>query len=174
MSTEKRLTIFYYLLVGCFFFTACASSRKTEIHPSSSGKIRGFETMREDFNPADLDDDDIRIEDAEHGVSGQPDGEDSPAIAKRDSIGNGYRVQIIQTTDPDEAKNAQTDALLRFSHDIYRVFNPPFYKVRVGDFVNWRDAEKVQGLAIQRGFRDAWVIRTKINLKKAYADLNRF
>ncbi|TDI88028.1 MAG: SPOR domain-containing protein [Caldithrix sp.] len=89
-------------------------------------------------------------------------------------MGTGYRIQIIQTTDPEEARNVERDAILRFDEEVYRVFDPPFYKVRVGDFVNWNDAEKVQKVAIRRGFRDAWVIRTKINLKKAYGELEQF
>ena len=54
----------------------------------------------------------------------------------------------------------------------YRVFDPPFYKVRVGDFINWYDAEKLQKLAIQKGFREAWVIRTKVNLMRARKQLD--
>jgi hypothetical protein len=86
----------------------------------------------------------------------------------KDSIGTGYRVQLMQTTEPEEAKDVERDAILRFDEGVYRVFDPPFYKVRVGHFADWYDAEKIQKLAIQKGFREAWVVRTKVNLKKAY------
>ncbi len=163
---------FFQVLLICFFFVACAGSRKPDSRPATSDRVQGFENMREDFNPADLDDDDIEIESSAPNKAAGQDAGDAPMTTLQDSIGNGYRVQIIQTTDPEEAKNVQRDALLRFNYDVYRVFNPPFYKIRVGDFINWRDAEKVQVLAIQRGFRDAWVIRTKINLNKLYDEVN--
>jgi len=130
--------------------------------------------MKEDFNPVDLNDDDIEIPDAEVGAASLDDVLNASSAVSRDTIGTGYRIQIIQTTDPEEARNVERDAILRFDEEVYRVFDPPFYKVRVGDFVNWNDAEKVQKVAIRRGFRDAWVIRTKINLKKAYEELEQF
>ena len=76
---------------------------------------------------------------------------------------------VMQTEDNENAKDIQRDALLGFSdQEVYSVFDPPFYKVRIGDFVNWHDAEKLQQLAIKKGYKDAWIIPSKINLKRAY------
>jgi len=159
------------LLLCGITFSACAGAKGSLKKASGSNRTSGG--ILEDFNPADLDDDDIQI--TEELVGGSPSNQrfDQRQIASTDTIGSGYRVQIIQTTDPDEAREFQKDAILRFEQDVYLVFNAPYYKVRVGDFVNWEDAEKTHQLAQNKGFRDAWVIRTKVNLKKAYqaADL---
>ncbi|MFQ5648396.1 MAG: SPOR domain-containing protein [bacterium] len=148
--------------------SSCGGSQKLKRSPRKSPKINDFGAMREDFNPEDLKDDDIEIEEAYESQTDIDAIVDRPETTLTDTIGSGYRIQIVQTTDPDEAKNVQRDAILRFNDSIYRIFDPPFYKVRVGDFVNWSDAERLQKLAIQKGFRDAWVVRTKVNLKKAY------
>lgn len=156
------------VLLAMLFFSACSGGRKVS-RTSAARSNRDMGNMKEDFNPVDLDDDDIEIPDSDDAEGNSGRGGDILADTPSDTVGTGYRIQIIQTTDPEEAKEVQKDAILRFDQEVYRAFDPPFYKVRVGDFVNWNDAEKIQKLAIQKGFRDAWVIRTKINLRKAYS-----
>jgi len=168
-----KLSIYLLLLLVGFNFS-CGSSGKVAKKSSRKTQSGGVSGMREDFNPVDLNDDDPNLIPDVASSENTSDNSESVTGAPVDSIGTGYRIQIIQTTDPEEARTVQQDAILRFDHEIYRVFNPPYYKVRVGDFVNWTDAEKVQDLAIRKGFREAWVIRTKVNLKKAYKDLNEW
>lgn len=156
-----------FLLI--FIFLGCAAGEKVK-RPSSKepGAVVNFEAMNEDFDPEKLDDDNISIEETEKTYINLEDRLLTQGESLEDSVVTGYRVQLVQTTAPDEAKNVEREAIFRFNEEVYRVFDAPFYKVRVGDFVNWYDAEKLQKLAIQKGFREAWVIRTKINLKKAY------
>ncbi|MFQ5603308.1 MAG: SPOR domain-containing protein [bacterium] len=153
--------------VGCALMFNCASSEKVTRPASESEKIKNFELMQEDFDPLTLKEEDIQIDELEQLGARYEDEPVTTDVTIEDSLVTGYRIQLIQTTDPDEAKNVQKEALLRFQDDVYRVFDPPFYKVRVGDYLNWFDAEKIQKLALQKGFREAWVIRTKVNLKKA-------
>ncbi len=162
------------ILVFTLLALACAGGQKTT-RPSKTSKVtRDMSGMKEDFNPIDLNDDDLPIEDVYESVGGDANAPENARAASSDTVGTGYRIQIIQTTEPDEARDVQSDAILRFDNDVYRIFDPPFYKVRVGDFVNWNDAESLQKLAIQKGFRDAWVVRTQVNLKKAYRWMDEF
>jgi hypothetical protein len=161
-----RLIQVILILVACLFL-GCASQKPAKRPAAEIGTIKNFEQMNEEFEPTTLPDDDIRIEDVNVTQTSSEDVTDNPDLAAEDSIVTGYRIQLFQTEDAEEAKNIQKDAILRFNHDVYRVFDPPFYKVRVGDFLNWYDAEKLQKLAIQKGYHEAWVIRTKINLRKA-------
>jgi len=162
------------MIMAVLLMTSCSSSQKITKPDSETERIRGFEKMNEDFNPVDLADDDLNIEDPNATTQHENDIIEMPVTTVDDTIGTGYRVQIIQTTDPEEAKEVERDAIFRFDYDVYRVFGSPYYKVRIGDFVNWSDAEKLQRLAIRKGFRDAWVIRTTINLKKANDAFKRF
>ncbi len=162
--------------VGVGFLVAlalgCAGGQKTaktteETKPVQT--VQDFANMNEDFDPLSLKDDDLQFEEPEAAEAGEEDVDLlTAAEIQADSLVPGYRVQIFQTPDYGEAKEAQKDAILRFEQGVYWVFDPPFYKVRVGDFVNWFDAEQVQQLAIKKGYRDAWIVRTKVNLKKAY------
>jgi len=168
MKRNQTLLIFVFSLV---LFFACAGQEGVRVITTSktpTSDVKGFENMREDFDPAALDDYDIEVEESETGHSGMDASALNTVEMLMDSVGTGYRVQLIQTTEPEEAKDVERDAILRFDEGVYRVFDPPFYKVRVGDFADWYDAEKIQKLAIQKGFREAWVVRTKVNLKKAY------
>lgn len=167
---KQNLSFFVFAFVLILFF-GCASQKGVRVVKSPKAQatgIKDFENMREDFDPAALDDYDIMIEDSDVAYSGLDDLTINAVEMLRDSVGTGYRVQLIQTTEPEEAKNVERDAILRFDEEVYRVFDPPYYKVRVGDFADWYDAEKIQKLAIQKGFRESWVVRTKVNLKKAY------
>ncbi len=164
----NKVQLSVWMMVALSIMFACATGSTVKRTPGKGSAVDNMGAMREDFNPVDLDDDDIDIKDTAASGTNIDNLLDRSKAAPADTIGNGYRIQIIQTTDPEEAREVQKDGIVRFEHAVYRVFDPPFYKVRIGDFVNWLDAEKVQKLAIQKGFRAAWVIRTKINLKKAY------
>ena len=168
MKLTQSTAIFAFSLI---LFFACAGQEGAKVVTSSKTSptnVREFENMREDFDPTALDDYDIDVEESDAVLSGVNDPTLNTVEMLRDSVGTGYRVQLIQTTEPEEAKDIERDAILRFDEAVYRVFDPPFYKVRVGDFADWYDAEKIQKLAIKKGFREAWVVRTKVNLKKAY------
>ncbi|MFQ5824845.1 MAG: SPOR domain-containing protein [bacterium] len=156
------------IILTLLLFLSCAASEKVQRPVTESGTAKNFDKMNENFDPIALEDDDIKIKESDVSSISFEDKLVREMKASEDSMVTGYRVQLIQTTDPEEAKNVQRDAILRFNEGVYRVFDPPFYKVRVGDFINWYDAEKFQELAIKKGFREAWVIRTKVNLKNAY------
>ncbi len=181
LNRDKQMKVFKFNLtysvalfqIFLLYFGCAAPDRITR--PSSENEgIKNFEMMREDFDPAALNDDDIQIEDTDVTYSSYDDVLANASETEMDSLVTGYRIQLIQTTDHEEAKNAERDAIIRFDDDVYRVFDPPFYKVRVGDYVNWFDAQKIQKLAIQKGYREAWVIRTKVNLKKVRQWLDDF
>ncbi len=160
------------LLVLAF---GCAPAEKVS-RPTPETKprtVQNFEKMQEDFDPVALNDDDIELEE-DVDYSHVDETLLSPQRSVKDTVAAGYRVQIYQTTDREEAREVYKEAILRFEQDVYQVFDPPFYKVRVGDFVNWYDAEQVQQLAMKKGYRDAWIVRTKVNLKKAYDWMDEF
>jgi len=77
----------------------------------------------------------------------------------------GYRVQIFSTIDNATAKEVEQQASMQFSESVYVTYDPPYYKVRVGDCLERDDADNIRQKAISIGYRDAWVVRDKINLK---------
>ncbi|MCG8608523.1 hypothetical protein MJD09_26480, partial [bacterium] len=61
----------------------------------------------------------------------------------------------------DEARSIRRRASRRFDEKVYIVFEPPYYKVRVGNFDNWGEAGKTQKIAKENGFTDAWIVGAK-------------
>ena len=54
-----------------------------------------------------------------------------------------------------------------FTEDsLYVVFDPPVYKVRVGDFRTRAEASQRLGVIVSEGFSDAWVVWDRIVLRK--------
>lgn len=79
----------------------------------------------------------------------------------------GYRVQVLITDNLDEANQMRSDIYFKTKLSaIYIVFNPPFYKVEVGDFKNIDDAKNMSFQLKQTGYSDARVINETINVFK--------
>ncbi len=55
----------------------------------------------------------------------------------------GFRIQIISTTNRDEATKLKAEVLSRFSDQkAYLTYHSPYFKVRIGNFIKKEDAEK--------------------------------
>ena len=75
----------------------------------------------------------------------------------------GYRVQIFSASNRGSAENASKDARTALERDdIYVVFEPPYFKVHVGDFTTKEDADKFVETARKRGYDTPFPVRTEI------------
>jgi hypothetical protein len=55
----------------------------------------------------------------------------------------GYRIQVLSTTNRDQANKVKSDVLSKFTDQkAYLTYNSPYFKVRIGNFINRDDAEK--------------------------------
>lgn len=79
----------------------------------------------------------------------------------------GYRVQVLSTDNLDDANQMRSDIYFKTDQkNVYIIFNPPFYKVEVGDFKNINDAKNLSFKLKQMGYQDARVINETINIYK--------
>lgn len=54
----------------------------------------------------------------------------------------GYRVQVVSTRDRNKAINVKSQLLTRYPEEkTYTVFQSPYFKVRIGNFIKKEDAE---------------------------------
>jgi len=75
----------------------------------------------------------------------------------------GYRIQIFLTSNRQEAEEAYWNALAKIiDEQVYPLFDPPFHKIRVGDFIKREDAELFMIQRLKKLFPNAWVVITKI------------
>ena len=77
----------------------------------------------------------------------------------------GFRVQMLATGDRGKAENLKNELFLNYVDDIYVVFEAPNYKVRMGNFIDRKNAEKFRQILVNSGYPSAWIIRTRIEPK---------
>ncbi len=80
---------------------------------------------------------------------------------------DGYRVLVLITDNIEEANQVKADVY--FSQTFYEVyidFEPPFYKVKAGDFDSQKSADDLRFKLNQLGHKEAKVIRDLINIYK--------
>jgi hypothetical protein len=80
---------------------------------------------------------------------------------------DGYRVLILTTDNPEEANQIKADIYFSKNvNEVYVDFEPPFYKVKVGDFDSQKNADDLRFKLNQLGYKEAKVIKEKINVYK--------
>ena len=74
----------------------------------------------------------------------------------------GFRVQVLATSSRENADRLRDELSIEYGEDIYIVFEAPNYKVRIGNFIDRRLAEKFRLELINKGYPSSWIIRTRI------------
>ncbi len=74
----------------------------------------------------------------------------------------GFRVQVLATSSQENADRLRDELAIEYGKDIYIVFEAPNYKVRIGNFIDRRLAEKLRLELINKGYQSSWIIRTRI------------
>jgi len=129
--------------------------------------------MNEAFDPLTLDDDDISVEQTESNAeqAARNTGQQTEAEPNRPVPGEpggesetvqGFRVQLLATSDEIMAREEKRRAVFKFQDAVYLIFEAPMYKIRVGDCVSRKEAESLKKLAVRQGFDDAWIVPSRI------------
>ena len=74
----------------------------------------------------------------------------------------GFRVQVLATSSQENADRLRYELAIEYGKDIYIVFDAPNYRVRIGNFIDRRLAEKLRLELINKGYPSSWIIRTRI------------
>lgn len=162
---------FHLILYCCFvhfllFYTGCmrptgGPARVTETPVPAATPIDSVQsTQNEDFDPLSLNDDDISF------GSFQQSSEISMGIAPiskpQPKQVNGFRVQIFAVADEQVARMAEEESRFEFTARVYLVYDPPNYKIRLGDFLTREEADDLRREAYRKGYRDAWVVPEQV------------
>jgi hypothetical protein len=77
----------------------------------------------------------------------------------------GFRVQVLSTDNLDDANKMRSEIYFKTNQKaVYVIFDPPFYKVDVGDFTNINDARSLTFKFRQMGYTDARVVNQNVNI----------
>jgi len=155
--------VFFLLLAGCgerseiFRGSDTAQSRKAPLDYYES-------TLR----PSDFDEEVEIVQKAHAQSSGFiPLEIPSDSSVVIEEIAQGFRIQIFASSSIDEANAAQVLAEEKAPRDsIYIVYDPPVYKVRIGDYATRFEANQQLIRLVNIGYPDAWVVADRIVLRR--------
>ncbi len=87
------------------------------------------------------------------------------APARRPATVSGYRIQIFSASSQQAAEQAQAQARnLLGREDVYIEFEPPFFKVRIGNFRKRKEAEEFLKIVKKHGYDTPFPIETQISV----------
>lgn len=92
---------------------------------------------------------------------------DTSEVQEKEIVGttNGFRVQVLATDNLENADSLKSELSLKVTQkNIYVIFDPPFYKVEVGDFTSMSDAKDLNFKLSQMGYTESRVIASTVNI----------
>lgn len=161
-------TIFF--LVGC---SASTSTRYEKTEKTNGNEEENKATINEDFDITEYKTK-IEIEktytneeisDAWYGYEGDSEESNVRQNNKIVETVDGYRVLVVATDDMDAANSVREDILDKIKRkEVYISFEPPFYKVKVGDFTDITESNNLKFKLNQLGYTEARVIKETVNI----------
>lgn len=167
-----------YIIVFFIFMLSCSSSQlgwKSEPEPK-----KNKDKYIEDFDPLTLEEDFVILEDKTEK------NEKSGAINAKISDSNkefptdteivtvqGFRVQLLATSNEDQARRAKQKAIYKIQENVYLDFESSLWKIRVGNCQTIKEAEELREKVRRIGRREgeeewinAWIVPSKIQIKE--------
>ena len=74
----------------------------------------------------------------------------------------GYRLQIFESSSVEETNRTLQKFERSLKDSIYMVFEAPLYKLRLGNFVTKKEAEKQKANLNKKGYKNIWIVRSRI------------
>jgi hypothetical protein len=77
----------------------------------------------------------------------------------------GFRVLVFTTDNLEEANNMKSEIYFKTDQKpVYVSFEPPFYKIKAGDFLNSTEASEFGFKLNQMGYTESRIIRDSVNI----------
>lgn len=143
-------------LAGC---GSTSEERRAEPEDDTEA-IRRTETS---FNPADYDPEIPSSHvPAQPGRPSRDTNQPSTPTTEPDLV-SGYRVQVTFTDNIEQASQVKNQLSPLFTgENVYVVYEAPYYKVRVGDFLSRPDANLTLRSLFEKGYKDSWIVPDKV------------
>lgn len=157
--TVIPLSCFAALIVNTL--AGCATPATTQKEERVESKTaEALHTYEKTFNPADYDPE-IPFEPPEEKEVRPI--TPAPAVETEAEVVPGFRVQVTFTDNIEQANMIKNEVALLFTDQtVYVVYEAPYYKVRVGDFLNRIDANPTMRLLFENGYKDSWIVPDKV------------
>ncbi len=151
------------ILLLLFYFWGCAALFKSEPAKTPEAEQKDFlDKYEKTFNPADYDDD-VEKEEKEEETKNLVGTKKGKFDKVEPEIISGFRIQILMTTEIDEAHSMrnQISAILRDDW-VYTLHESPYYKIRVGDFPDRASANNLLKFLTDSGYKNAWIVPDRV------------
>lgn len=147
---KNVLLIIIVLLVSC--------SPSGELKKGKSGEAENLlENYESEFDPSEF------VEDLTKNNKKGEEIEIKPKGKVESEIVNGFRIQILMTKEISEANSTKSQLTEMFPElGIHIIFESPYYKIRIGDFLDRETATRFLPNVIERGYKNAWIVPDKI------------
>ena len=84
----------------------------------------------------------------------------------KSKINEGFRIQIFESRVASIARSEAKRFQNILGDTVYIDFETPLYKLRIGNYVDRKKAEKEISSIERLGAKDSWIVRTKIYIIK--------
>ena len=169
MKNLVTIVFLFISIIGCSSSTG--SRYETKEESKSEVKIEESKTINEDFDitpyetEIDIDVPPLTTEKLPPDVWYQYGKSVIDSSKQITGTTNGYRVQVLSTDDIDEANLVRSEIYeIAKNKEVYIIFDPPFYKVKVGDFTTKDEAENLRFKLNQLGYTESKVVQETVNL----------
>lgn len=170
MARFHQLHLLIFLL--SFMGVAGCASTSEERRYSNDEDTEFLHKYEKTFNPADYD-----PEIPSEQFDGKKDNLDldqidadqttEPLLSEEVELVSGFRIQVSFTDNIEQAHQIKNElSSLVTKHAVYVVYEAPYYKVRVGDFLSRPEANLTLKSVIGKGYKDAWIVPDKILMKE--------
>ena len=156
----KALTIIAVIVV----LSGCAPGKETVKSEGATEEMAELHRYEATFAPSEYDQ---NVEELFREAKEAVETEGAPDLpvpsTQPPEIVSGFRVQIISSSNIDEAKQMKTAAESLFPGEwFYLVYDAPAYKLRVGNFLARFEADRFAKLLSEKGYKDAWVVPERV------------
>ena len=84
----------------------------------------------------------------------------------KSKVNEGFRIQIFESMVSSIARAEAKRFQNILSDTVYLNFETPLYKLRIGNYIDRKKAEKAISAIKRLGAKDSWIVRTKIDMVK--------
>tara|TARA_B100001146_G_scaffold219898_1_gene227776 strand:- start:209 stop:643 length:435 start_codon:yes stop_codon:yes gene_type:complete len=84
----------------------------------------------------------------------------------KSKVNEGFRIQIFESMVSSIARAEAKRFQNILGDTVYLDFETPLYKLRIGNYIDRKKAEKAISAIKRLGAKDSWIVRTKIDMVK--------
>ena len=84
----------------------------------------------------------------------------------KSKVNEGFRIQIFESMVSSIARAEAKRFQNILGDTVYMDFETPLYKLRIGNYIERKKAEKAISAIERLGAKDSWIVRTKIDMVK--------